>query len=149
MQKIVRAGALKKWIAYSIFLCRTALVLAVNIFNGMGRLTYDELHILLFVISPLTILYFVFIGKFISVHKRYFKPGGIIGKGELFLSFFPFILLHISEFILIYFKDVIYSDNFESLLLWIVIIESVLSAYTGFHLSDVFSSDKDDKAQSD
>lgn len=149
MQEIGRAGALKKWIAYSIFICRIVLILTLNLFNVMGRLTYEELHILLFVICPLSILYFIFIGKYIQVHKRYFNPRGIISRGDLFLSFMPFILLHLSELILVYFKDAIYSDNFEGLVLWIVIIESITGAYTGFHLSDVFSSHPDNNVIKD
>ena len=139
MEKTIREGSLKKWIVYIILISRIIILLIVKMFNDVGRLTPDEFHLLFFTLLPMSALYFVLTIKFIIISKRYIPGGGIITKTYFVLSFFPLILLHLTEFVLIYFKNAINSDNYELLYWWIAIIECILAAYAGFYLSDLFS----------
>ena len=135
----LNSGLLKKTITYAVLICRLLVLSLLFIFETNGWLTETELHQLLCIILPISVLYGVFVIKFAFIRKRYFAAGNSISKGYFLWSCAPLILLHLLELTLILFKIAIYGDNVGALYWWVAIIESVFGGYAGFYLSDLFS----------
>jgi hypothetical protein len=99
----------------------------------------DQFDTLLYILLPLTCLYYALFIKFIA-QNRYQVAGRKLEDLPLNLGYFLLILLGIAELTLILWKafdDTVLDDN--KFFLLIALIESGFGIYAGLYLSDLFS----------
>jgi hypothetical protein len=133
-----KQGFLRKWIFYIVGCSRFTILIFICIFYSQGRLTPHEFNETTALVLPISVLYLIFIGKYIIERSRYFYPGAGITRSDLIWGCAPLVILHVSEILLILFRDLINIQNNDSIFWWIAIIESMVAAYAGFYLSRLF-----------
>jgi hypothetical protein len=103
----------------------------------LGGLRPDELRQLLFLISPITALYFAGLIKFMVDH-RYQRKGDSLGNAFSMLTTWGLGGLYMGELLLVLLKSIANTLTYETIFTGIAIIEILLGAYAGFFITTLF-----------
>ena len=127
-------------ILYTLLTCRAGILCFVLILNYETMLTDTELPSLFYLLLPVTAMYFVFVVKCVINKRRYIIAGKKVEWLYFCIPVGIFILLHVFEMVLIYYKNVFYSPtDIEPLCKAIAVMECALAGYAGYRLSGLFA----------
>jgi len=139
MEKILNEGLLRRKIVYMVLICRMLMWFVLVVLYICNQLRPVQLLQLLFITLPIGVMYFVFLLKYVLIHKRYFAASANLPGRDYQSAYLLIITIYLLEIFSIYLRDIIFSGDFVVLCGAISVMESALGAYAGFYLSGLFA----------
>lgn len=137
----MKEGVLKKRLVCLILICRVLIFIFLIFLNFMGGIAKDELWQLIFLMTPITVLYAAVVLKFISVN-RYLARGESLPSGYSVFSWLFLAFIYFSELLLIVLNAAFMTITAGNLHTGILICECLLAAYAGLNLTALFAKDR-------
>lgn len=133
----MKEGVLKKRLVYLILISRLLIFVFLLFLNFLGGIAKDELWQLIFLMTPVTVLYAAVVLKFIS-GNRYLARGENLSGGYSVFSWLLLALIYFSELLLIVLNAAFITITASNLRTGILICECLLAAYAGTNLTTLF-----------